>query len=182
MALRHLPGVRLVVDDTPGVAQEVAAGTGAAAHLLDVAREAVSWDVEPAGRRIVLRFGAVPQAVVGGSRVQGLALADGTELPAGLVVTSIGRTARGLPGMPVDGSGAVVQESGRVLEAAGGGAVPGLYVAGWAKRGSTGGIGANRVDAEETVDALVDDALAGRLPAPTPLPLRRRLLPLLRLR
>ncbi|GAA1875431.1 FAD-dependent oxidoreductase [Lapillicoccus jejuensis] len=179
LALKHLPGVRLVVDDVPGVGDEVAAGAGPAAHLQDVDREAVSWDTDPVGRRIVLRFGSAPRAVLGGSRVQGLALADGTDLRAGLVVTSIGRTARGLPGMPVDAAGAVAQESGRVLEAPGGGVVPGLFVAGWAKRGGSGGIGANRRDAEETVAALVDDALAGRLPAPTappPLPLRRRLL------
>jgi ferredoxin--NADP+ reductase len=37
---------------------------------------------------------------------------------------------------------------------------------GWAKRGPSGGIGANRDCARETVDALLDDAAAGRLPTP----------------
>ncbi|MGB3352951.1 MAG: NADP oxidoreductase, partial [Mycobacterium sp.] len=40
----------------------------------------------------------------------------------------------------------------------------GRYVVGWAKRGATGGIGDNKVDAEETVDALLED-LANNPPA-----------------
>ncbi|MEO7058347.1 MAG: hypothetical protein ABI083_01370, partial [Lapillicoccus sp.] len=54
--------------------------------------------------------------------------------------------------------------------------VPGLYVVGWAKRGPSGGIGANRLDAQESVDALLDDALAGALPSPARRTPRRRLL------
>jgi ferredoxin--NADP+ reductase len=37
---------------------------------------------------------------------------------------------------------------------------------GWAKRGPSGGIGANRACAAGTVDALLDDATAHRLPTP----------------
>ena len=39
--------------------------------------------------------------------------------------------------------------------------VPGLYVAGWIKRGPTGVIGTNKKDAVETVDLLLEDARAG---------------------
>jgi ferredoxin--NADP+ reductase len=53
--------------------------------------------------------------------------------------------------------------------------MPGTYVVGWIKRGSTGGIGANRTDAAETVKALIDDAAAGRLPGRQG---RRRRIPL----
>jgi ferredoxin--NADP+ reductase len=35
--------------------------------------------------------------------------------------------------------------------------MPGLYVAGWAKRGPTGVIGTNKHDARETVRSLMDD-------------------------
>jgi hypothetical protein len=42
--------------------------------------------------------------------------------------------------------------------------VPGAYVVGWFKRGSSGGIGDNRADAEDTVRTLLQDAAAGRLP------------------
>jgi ferredoxin--NADP+ reductase len=37
-------------------------------------------------------------------------------------------------------------------------------VAGWIKRGPSGGIGANKACARETVGALLEDAVAGRLP------------------
>jgi ferredoxin--NADP+ reductase len=38
-------------------------------------------------------------------------------------------------------------------------------VAGWIKRGPSGGIGANKTCARETVGALLEDAVAGRLRA-----------------
>jgi ferredoxin/flavodoxin---NADP+ reductase len=41
--------------------------------------------------------------------------------------------------------------------------VPGLYAAGWIKRGPTGVIGTNRPDASETVRALADDMRAAPL-------------------
>ena len=40
---------------------------------------------------------------------------------------------------------------------------PGVYVAGWIKRGPTGVIGTNKKDATETVEHLLQDAAAGRL-------------------
>ena len=43
---------------------------------------------------------------------------------------------------------------------------PGTYVVGWIKRGPSGGIGANRACAAETVGSLLADAVAGALPAP----------------
>jgi len=41
------------------------------------------------------------------------------------------------------------------------------YCAGWIKRGPSGVIGTNKKDATETVEALLDDARAGRLVAPS---------------
>jgi ferredoxin/flavodoxin---NADP+ reductase len=46
------------------------------------------------------------------------------------------------------------------------GPLPGEYVVGWIKRGPTGIIGTNKRDAQETVDMLLEDLDAGRLPAP----------------
>ena len=40
---------------------------------------------------------------------------------------------------------------------------PGIYCAGWIKRGPTGVIGTNKKDATETVELLLEDAAAGRL-------------------
>ena len=39
-----------------------------------------------------------------------------------------------------------------------------MYCAGWIKRGPTGVIGTNKKDATETVQLLLEDAAAGRLP------------------
>ena len=41
--------------------------------------------------------------------------------------------------------------------------MPGVYAAGWIKRGPTGVIGTNKKDAVETVDHLLEDARAGVL-------------------
>jgi ferredoxin--NADP+ reductase len=51
---------------------------------------------------------------------------------------------------------------GRVLDEQGA-PIPGLYCAGWIKRGPTGVIGTNKKDATETVDSLLEDAHAGLL-------------------
>ena len=44
-----------------------------------------------------------------------------------------------------------------------GAAIPGVYCAGWIKRGPTGVIGTNKKDATETVDLILEDAQAGLL-------------------
>jgi ferredoxin--NADP+ reductase len=53
-------------------------------------------------------------------------------------------------------------DRGRVLDE-NGEPIPGLYCAGWIKRGPTGVIGTNKKDATETVQLLLEDAQAGRL-------------------
>jgi ferredoxin--NADP+ reductase len=45
--------------------------------------------------------------------------------------------------------------------------VPGLYTAGWIKRGPSGVIGTNKKCANETVEALLADLTAGLLATPT---------------
>ena len=42
--------------------------------------------------------------------------------------------------------------------------MPGVYCAGWIKRGPSGVIGTNKKDATETVGLLLEDARAGALP------------------
>ncbi|WP_031065583.1 FAD-dependent oxidoreductase [Streptomyces sp. NRRL WC-3742] len=88
-------------------------------------------------------------------------------LAAGLVVRSIGHRGVPVPGLPFDEAAATVaHEGGRVVDPATGRPLPGAYVVGWAKRGPSGGIGANRACARETVDALLDDAGARALSTP----------------
>ncbi|MFJ2192451.1 FAD-dependent oxidoreductase [Kitasatospora sp. NPDC087861] len=89
-------------------------------------------------------------------------------LRAGLVVRSIGHRGVPVPGLPFDERTATVaHHGGRVVDPGTGRPLPGTYVVGWAKRGPSGGIGANRACARETVDALLDDATARALVAPT---------------
>ncbi|SHH62274.1 ferredoxin--NADP+ reductase [Jatrophihabitans endophyticus] len=163
LALRERPDVELVVDDhDPAVAATIDAAPSRshAALLAGVARRRVDHAAEPRpGRRIVLRFHTTVERYLGEGRVEGVRLADGTDVLAGSVVTAIGYHGRGVPGLPFDdAAGTVPHDGGRIA------GVPGAYAVGWWKRGSSGGIGDNRADAAETVRTLLDDAVAGRLP------------------
>ncbi|MEU8707739.1 FAD-dependent oxidoreductase [Streptomyces sp. NPDC048565] len=175
LALKHLPGVELVVDvhdPRTGAAIDAAEPGDRAALLADVVREEVDWSrPPPAGRRIVFRFHSAPVEargetldVVGDGGVRAVRVTggdEGTEIPAGLLLPAVGQ--RGLPigGLPFDeATGTVPHEGGRVAGR------PGTYVVGWIKRGPSGGIGANRTCAAETVGTLLDDAVAGALPTP----------------
>ncbi|MEU1022404.1 FAD-dependent oxidoreductase [Streptomyces sp. NPDC005900] len=168
LALKHLPGVELVVDDhDPRIALAVDAAEppGKAAVLRGVGRRRVDWTRPPdPGRRIVLRFHCEPAEVLGEDRVEAVrVVSDEGEsiLPAGMLLRAIGYRGTPVAGLPFDeSSGTVPHEGGRVTGR------PGTYVVGWIKRGPTGGIGANRTCAAETVSTLLSDAVAGSLPEP----------------
>lgn len=87
-----------------------------------------------------------------------------------LVLESIGYKSLPLEGLPFDRvRGVVPSQAGRVAVAAADGGSsnsfePGLYVSGWLKRGPSGIIGTNLVDAEETVESLTSDVKTGTLP------------------
>jgi len=138
-----------------------------------------------AERRIVLKFLASPVELLGDERVEGVKIVrnqlvtneDGSQsaratdveevLEAGLVLRSIGYLGAELPGVPFDArKGVIPNVEGRVVDDAGA-PVPGVYTAGWIKRGPSGVIGTNKKDAQETVRALVQDAEAGALPTPS---------------
>jgi len=98
-------------------------------------------------------------------RVRAVPTDDREVIPCGIVFRSVGYRGVGLPGVPHDErSGTIPNEAGRVLDERGA-PIPGLYCAGWIKRGPTGVIGTNKKDATETVDCLLEDARAGKLPA-----------------
>ncbi|MHB8690266.1 MAG: FAD-dependent oxidoreductase [Solirubrobacteraceae bacterium] len=116
-------------------------------------------------RRIRLRYSMSPTRFVGDSHVESVEFerSGQTEAtPAGLVLTSIGYRGVPLADLPFDApSGTVPNRAGRVVDPATGEPLPGVYVAGWIKRGPTGFIGTNRSCALETVRALVEDWGAG---------------------
>jgi ferredoxin/flavodoxin---NADP+ reductase len=133
--------------------------------------------LDPAKRTIVLRFHASPLAVHGPERVtavevgRNLLVEDEYGVPravptgesetveAGLLLRAVGYHGLPVADLPYDAAtGTVPNERGRV--------VPGVYVAGWVKRGPTGFIGTNKTDAEETVDQILDDLDAGVIPEP----------------
>jgi ferredoxin--NADP+ reductase len=171
-ALAQLDGVDLLLDThDPRAAEAVDAvdatdstgPSGTAALLRTVLREAVDWSAPPPdGRRIVLRFHSAPVAVVGDTHVRGLRVtgAEGDlDIAGGLVIRAVGYRGAPFPGLPFDdATGTIANSAGRVAGR------PGDYVVGWIKRGPSGGIGANRSCARETVGALLEDAIAGLLP------------------
>lgn len=127
----------------------------------------------PGARRIVLRFLTAPVRILGSDRVEGLEVAatelvDGRAvvtdrvevIPAGLILRAVGYRALPVADLPFDDVRAVVpNDAGRVE--------PGVYVAGWIKRGPTGFLGTNKSCAEETVRSLLADLNAGALIEPT---------------
>lgn len=77
-------------------------------------------------------------------------------LDCGILFRSIGYRGAPIAGAPFDERrGVIPNEDGRVV--ADGRPVPGLYAAGWIKRGATGIIGTNKHDSTATVKALVAD-------------------------
>jgi ferredoxin--NADP+ reductase len=144
----------------------------------------------PQGRkkRIVLRFGVSPVEILGTDRVEGVRIVHNelvedegrvsarptgeTEvIEAQLVIRSVGYTGSPLPGVPFDdGRGTIHNHCGRVTHVGTEDALPGVYTAGWVKRGPSGVIGTNKKCAQETVDLLLEDLQAGKLPAPTSTP------------
>ncbi len=173
--LGELAGADIVVDpadlvlDPASVAELEAAPSTVkrnVEHLRDYAARA------PAGkpRRIRLRFLASPVAIHGDGKVEAIELVrnelvDGRAvatderetIPCGIVFRSVGYRGVALPGVPFDeGSGTIPNEGGRVE--------PGIYAAGWIKRGPSGVIGTNKKDASETIGLLLEDASAGKLP------------------
>jgi ferredoxin/flavodoxin---NADP+ reductase len=157
----------------------LAAGDKAIARNIEVMRE---WSRrEPAGkpRRVHLHFFARPHELTGTDHVERVVVertqltaeggAAGTgeffEIPANVVVRSVGYRGTALDEVPFDSARNVIPHvDGRVERD--GAVVPGEYVAGWIKRGPTGIIGTNKKDATATVASLLSDAADGSLPEP----------------
>ncbi|WFR73350.1 FAD-dependent oxidoreductase [Prescottella defluvii] len=136
-------------------------------------------------KRIVLRYLASPEEILGGERVEGIRLVrnelvadesgklsarptDRTEtLETGLVLRSIGYKGVPVADLPFDDRrGVIPNENGRVIDPESGSPIHGVYVAGWIKRGPTGVIGTNKHCSAATVDLLLSDFASGLLTQP----------------
>lgn len=137
-------------------------------------------------RRLILRFLVSPIEILGDDRgrVRGVRIvrntlvddgrghvvARATEreeiLPCGLVFRSVGYRGVPLRDLPFDERrGIVPSVAGRIV-GGDGATCPGLYVAGWIKRGPSGVIGTNKPDAAETVQSMLADLAASPLLRP----------------
>lgn len=121
-------------------------------------------------RTIHLHFRCRPVEILGTDRVEGLVVettvlddegqASGTGethvIAVDGVIRSVGYRGTAIEGVPFDDRRNVIpNQEGRVL--AGDAPIPGLYVAGWIKRGPTGIIGTNKKDAVQTITCLLED-------------------------
>ena len=112
-------------------------------------------------KRIVFDFFAKPLRIEGNGKAERLIVerteldesgaARGTgetyEVPASLIVTSIGYQTPRIDGVPYDERGGkFANEQGKIAD--------GLYAVGWARRGPTGTIGTNRPDGYEVAEQI----------------------------
>jgi ferredoxin--NADP+ reductase len=164
-------------------AAELEAASNVVQRNLEILRGFAGRSSSGKPKTVRLRFRASPVAILGDERVEGVELvrnrleADGRGsvravatdehevVSCGIVFRSVGYRGIGIPGVPFDEqAGTIPNADGRVLDESGV-PLPGLYCAGWIKRGPTGVIGTNKKDATETVEHLLADARAGLLPA-----------------
>ena len=129
---------------------------------INILREfAASGPDSSKARQIVFDFFAKPVRIEGDGRAERLIVertmldesgaASGTgetyEVPARLIVTSIGYQTPRIEGVPYDDRGGkFANEQGRIGD--------GLYAVGWARRGPTGTIGTNRPDGYEVAEQV----------------------------
>jgi ferredoxin--NADP+ reductase len=187
--LTELAGADLIVDSADlslDEASEAALIDDAMAQRnLKVLGEAAARAAEGRPRAVRVRFLTSPAAILGDDRVEAIEIVrnrletddsgatravatdDREVVPCGLVLRSVGYLGVGIPGLPFDERrGVIPNAGGRVTDDAGA-PIGGLYTAGWIKRGPSGVIGTNKKDATETVELLLEDAAAGRLPRST---------------
>jgi ferredoxin--NADP+ reductase len=179
--LGELGGADVIVDPADLVldaASEAAleADRARARRNVDILRDFAAR--EPAGKpkRLALRFCVSPVQILGEEKVEAIEVVhnelvagdDGQirpvptqeveVIPCGIVLRSVGYRGVALPDVPFDeGRGVIPNVEGRVT------GEPGVYVAGWIKRGPSGVIGTNKKDAAETCERLLEDAAAGVL-------------------
>ncbi|WAH97426.1 FAD-dependent oxidoreductase [Arthrobacter sp. MMS18-M83] len=119
------------------------------------------------GRRTAIRFlfDRTPLELIGDESALAIRLAKTSDpsvtetLETELVLRSVGYRGAAIDGLPFDeASGTIAHLDSRVAD--GGNVLPGVYVAGWIKRGPSGVVGTNRRCASETVTSILQDVTA----------------------
>lgn len=185
--IAELPGVDVVVSAAEAAIDPLSAAwlekEGARSQQRNVKflQERAALGAGKNDRRLVCRFLVAPTEIqaergrLRGIRLQHMQLvaeADGTprpraidryeDLQVDLLFKAIGYRGIPVPGVPFDDKkGIVPNVDGRVVESTGGPVRTAHYAVGWCKRGPTGLIGTNSLDAKATVDAMKADHQAG---------------------
>jgi ferredoxin--NADP+ reductase len=190
LALGSLPGVDVYIDP-----RELLLDSRSRDLLLDddvdptlefkmrIAQEYADRPLQGHDKRVVFRYAVSPDEILGTDRVTGIRITENElvasggevqarptdvteELDASIVLRSIGFRGRPLSDLPFDDRRTTIPHTRGRVDGGDGQAHVGVYVAGWIKRGATGTIGTNRHCSRETVESLVEDFNAGRLPHP----------------
>ena len=178
--LGELAGADVFVDPAdleldPVSAASLEEGRETARRNVEILREFAARERSDKPKSVRLRFLVSPVQILGEGRVEavevvrnrlverdGALVAKSTGeievIPASVVFRSVGYRGVPLPGLPFDERrGTIANDGGRVD------GLPGVYVAGWIKRGPSGVIGTNKKDAADTVERVLEDAHAGLL-------------------
>ena len=161
--LGHLEAATPVVDpnDFPPIEADEALEPGHRKSINLLREFGASGPDASKAKRIVFDFFAKPVRIEGDGRAERLIIertvlddsgaAKGTgetyEVPASLIVTSIGYQTPRIDGVPYDERGGkFANDHGKIAD--------GLYAVGWARRGPTGTIGTNRPDGYEVAEQV----------------------------
>ena len=161
--LGHLEVATPVVEaaDFPPVEADEALEPGHRKSINILREFASSGPSASKAKRIVFDFFAKPLRIEGDGKAERLIVertvlddggaAQGTgetyEVPASLIVTSIGYQTPRIDGVPYDERGGkFANDQGKIAD--------GLYAVGWARRGPTGTIGTNRPDGYEVAEQI----------------------------
>lgn len=151
-AIRASKSVKLVVDRLQNYVATEPTGKPHRLHihLCEAPTEVLGDDTGVTGLR------TERTELTGDGSVRGTATHTDWDVQA--VYRAIGYLSTPLAGLPFDHNlGVIPNDGGRVIDLDGG-AMPGVYVTGWIKRGPVGLIGHTRSDAAQTVEMLLHDA------------------------
>jgi len=124
-------------------------------------------DTDDDGRLIVnLWFNVVPAEFLGEGKLSAVVVrpsasrgragdAGAITIPCGIAVSCVGFSCKRLAGVPAYSDAGIIENDAGQIVGMDGRELPGLFVAGWAKRGPMGIIGTNRADADSTVQSLL---------------------------